>query len=64
MFTKALNRGNYNKRYCCTVGFHRPVVQACCLEEVKRYCSKPYYSAGSAVGSKRRLEVQRQWLCI
>jgi len=26
---------------CCTVGFYRPVVQACCLEEVERYCSKP-----------------------
>jgi len=23
-----------------TVGFHRPVVQACCSEEVERYCSK------------------------
>jgi len=25
---------------CYIVGFYRPVVQACCLEEVEWYCSK------------------------
>jgi len=26
---------------CYTVRFYRPVVQACCSEEVEQYCSKP-----------------------